>query len=482
MGKSYLTPRGPQGFEKISSSSSSDKAYIRLKSKVHTKPFVHTPFHTSTKHILNKLAIRTKSSKMSNTSSPKRVRRGSDAEERPTKHSRRLSDSDVSASSSRESTEATTGLESSGILDNISPKCSPTTFTQVDRKKYLRRAKINSFAWRRQRKRDLARQVQQNWNEMPNAAQQGMKNLTGTLCYRHSLFQALLHCPKIAHWLRSFHPPQTCFVDKATHCIACQLRSVIKAYWSGKFSDLTQELRTIDKVFRANGWTPGALSGQADPEEQFTWMIGKLNEQLPGPIYAFFDALHNFVLNSSTTCTKCGHVSTNQGETEGILSIELRPRLPNGELSDYLDKYMSYSVTDYKCEKCKDTAEKQRTRLISHSPDVVVVQLKRFDPLGRKDKHPIPFSSTLDLTSYRTASNKTSSKYELSAVVSHLGGTSGGHYRCIAKGEDSCWNIFDDLRKIAAKESQALDAGNGKSWTPYLLFFQRKRKIKSTQT
>ena len=127
MAKSYLTPRGPQGFEKNSPSSSSDKAYIRLKSKVHTKPFVHTPFHTSTKHIPNKLAIRTKSSKMSNTSSPKRVRRGSDAEERPTKHSRRLSDSgmtylflphclktlsdllfsDVSASSSRESTEGT---------------------------------------------------------------------------------------------------------------------------------------------------------------------------------------------------------------------------------------------------------------------------------------------------------------------------------------------------------------------------------------
>jgi ubiquitin C-terminal hydrolase len=199
-------------------------------------------------------------------------------------------------------------------------------------------------------------------------------------------------------------------------------------------------------------------------------------------IYAFFDALHNFVLDSSTTCTNCGHVSTNQGETEGILSIELRPRIPKGDLSNYLDKYMSYSVTDYKCEKCKDTAEKQRTRQISHSPDVVVVQLKRFDPLGRKDNHPIPFSSTLDLTSYRTASNKISSKYELSAVVSHLGGTNGGHYRCIAKGEDKCWNIFDDLRKIGAKESQALDPGNGKSWTPYLLFFQRKRKVKSSHT
>ena len=50
---------------------------------------------------------------------------------------------------------------------------------------------------------------------------------------------------------------------------------------------------------------------------------------------------------------------------------------------------MSCSITDYKCEKCKDTAEKQRTRQISYSPNVVV-QLKRFDPLGRKDKYPVP--------------------------------------------------------------------------------------------
>ena len=50
---------------------------------------------------------------------------------------------------------AITGLESSGILDDISPKCSPTTFTLADRKKYLRRAKILSYAWRNQRRRDL---------------------------------------------------------------------------------------------------------------------------------------------------------------------------------------------------------------------------------------------------------------------------------------------------------------------------------------
>jgi ubiquitin C-terminal hydrolase len=139
---------------------------------------------------------------------------------------------------------------------------------------------------------------------------------------------------------------------------------------------------------------------------------------------------------------------------------------------------LEYVVTEYKCDKCKDKSQKQRSRQISHSPDILIIQLKRFDPLGRKDKHPIPFFSTLDLNSYRTTSNKRDSTYELSAVVSHSGSTGSGHYRCAAKGADKCWNIFDDARVTMVKANQALDPGNGKAygWTPYLLFFQRKRK------
>jgi ubiquitin C-terminal hydrolase len=164
------------------------------------------------------------------------------------------------------------------------------------------------------------------------------------------------------------------------------------------------------------------------------------------------------------------------GETEGVLSIELRPRIKKGELSDYLKKYMSYSVEGYKCDECKETATNRRNRFIAHSPDIVIVQLKRFDPFGQKDKHPIPFSTSLDLNAYRASTNKTNSTYNLSAVVSHAGGTNGGHYRCIAKGKDDSWSIFDDAKVMRAKESQALDPGMGRYWTPYLLFFQRERK------
>jgi hypothetical protein len=84
MAGTHLKSQGPQGFGKFSSSSSSDKAYLRIESKISKKPFVHIPLH-SKKHIPNKLALRIKSSKISTPFPPKRIRRDSDADERPAK-------------------------------------------------------------------------------------------------------------------------------------------------------------------------------------------------------------------------------------------------------------------------------------------------------------------------------------------------------------------------------------------------------------
>jgi ubiquitin C-terminal hydrolase len=185
------------------------------------------------------------------------------------------------------------------------------------------------------------------------------------------------------------------------------------------------------------------------------------------------------VLDASTHCKKCGHVSTNEGEVEGTISVPIQPRIQNGDLSAYLKKYFNDHVFGFKCNKCKDDSKKYRPRHIAHSPDLILIQLKRFNGQGRKDSYPVPFSTTLDLNSYRTPSNRTNSEYELSAVVSHSGTTSSGHYRCAAKGADKCWNIFDDSNVTIAKTAQVTDPGNGKGWTPYLLFYQRvlrKRK------
>jgi hypothetical protein len=50
---------------------------------------------------------------------------------------------------------AKTGLETFGILDNITSKHKPTAFTEADRESYLRRAKNFSHTGANRQKRDL---------------------------------------------------------------------------------------------------------------------------------------------------------------------------------------------------------------------------------------------------------------------------------------------------------------------------------------
>jgi ubiquitin C-terminal hydrolase len=168
-------------------------------------------------------------------------------------------------------------------------------------------------------------------------------------------------------------------------------------------------------------------------------------------------------------------VSTNEEEVEGTISVPIQPRIRDGDLAAYLKKYFNDHVFGFKCNKCKDESKKYRPRHIAHSPDLILIQLKRFNGQGRKDSYPVPFSTTLDLNPYRTLSNRANSTYELSAVVSHSGTSSSGHYRCAAKGANNCWSIFDDSSVTMAKTAEVIKPGTGKSgsWTPYLLFFQR---------
>ena len=86
MGKNYLNSQTLQSFGKLSPSSS-DKVFIRSRTKVH-KPFVRNSLQISQRSHTHKLPFRLRHSKMSSSSSPKRSRRDSNASDRPSKQQR----------------------------------------------------------------------------------------------------------------------------------------------------------------------------------------------------------------------------------------------------------------------------------------------------------------------------------------------------------------------------------------------------------
>ncbi len=188
-------------------------------------------------------------------------------------------------------------------------------------------------------------------------------------------------------------------------------------------------------------------------------------------------AIQEMKLTTGIWCSACrGPSSRPSYLSQFHMGVSLQPRIHDGALEDYIHTNFRDEIpADYKCGKCNGTSQpKERRSKIIHSPDNLVVSLQRYTWDGRKDSHPVRFGATLDLNRYRHKRNIRNTTYELSAVVSHIGGVDGGHYRCVAKGPDGKWNIFDDESVTPTTESQATNPGAGRGgWTPYILFYER---------
>ena len=155
-------------------------------------------------------------------------------------------------------------------------------------------------------------------------------------------------------------------------------------------------------------------------------------------------------------------------------SIALSPKIPKGSVSDYLEKYINETVEGYRCEGCKEVGDVRKYQEISLAPEILVIQLKRFDHDRRKDNSAVTIPHTLDLNKYREAGNRSNLKYELKAVIKHSGTSDFGHYICSAVGPDGNWYTFDDQKKTASTPLAA--TGEKSRFTPYIIYFQRKRK------
>jgi ubiquitin C-terminal hydrolase len=182
------------------------------------------------------------------------------------------------------------------------------------------------------------------------------------------------------------------------------------------------------------------------------------------------------IIDSLVTCNKCGHVSKKKNNVERLLSLPIQPKTKEGTIEACLERYMIEKVHDYKCAKCDDKSIKHRVQHIIHTPEVLVIQLKRFKYDGNKDCLPVKFGPTLSLARYCANPRMGHLNYELTAVIKHAGGLTSGHYRCVAKDSDSSWHDFDDSKMYEADIGEATDPGRERCnpWTPYIIFYRRQ--------
>ncbi|KAL8809635.1 MAG: hypothetical protein Q9223_007896, partial [Gallowayella weberi] len=290
---------------------------------------------------------------------------------------------------------------------------------------YARRLRLEAKARLLGKKDQEARQSLKGYADLAASSQGGMANVTGVACYRNSLLQAILHTPALSTWLLA---PKACTVSKGA-CVSCDLHSIAKSYWSKTLT--AAQLKSTQSIYQNMGWDRGGPS-QQDPDEQYRWMLSRMEFEMPTRPSRPFKEAQELRLISTLRCNTCG-ARSKQATSEASISLVVLPKIQGGDLKAYISRYMEESL-EWRCERCQVSApDNRRSLALQSSPEVLLVQLKCFDDYGRKvSVRGLDYESELDLNDFRAPSNKVHSVYALHAIVAHAGDCGGGHYICSA--------------------------------------------------
>uniref|UniRef100_A0A6B2L134 ubiquitinyl hydrolase 1 n=1 Tax=Arcella intermedia TaxID=1963864 RepID=A0A6B2L134_9EUKA len=133
------------------------------------------------------------------------------------------------------------------------------------------------------------------------------------------------------------------------------------------------------------------------------------------------------------------------------------------------------------CSKCKQFQQATKKFDLFHIPDILVIQMKRFQ-FFRTHRNKIttfvdfPING-LDLTPYElnVHPQRSPAIYDLYAVSNHSGSLGGGHYTaCALNPHLNKWYYFNDSSVLECSEDDVV------SPEAYVLFYKRREVIKNT--
>ncbi|KAL4365920.1 hypothetical protein AHAS_Ahas07G0154300 [Arachis hypogaea] len=175
-------------------------------------------------------------------------------------------------------------------------------------------------------------------------------------------------------------------------------------------------------------------------------------------------------LQSQVKCLCCGYESNKVDE---IMDISLDVFHSNS-LRDSMQKFFRPEVLDgnnkYKCDSCKKLVPAKKQMSILQAPNILVIQLKRFEGiLGGKIDKAVAFEEVLLLSSFMCkASQDPLPEYKLFGTIVHSGySPESGHYYAYIKDAMGRWYCCDDSCVTVASLQEVL------SEKVYILFFSR---------
>ena len=156
------------------------------------------------------------------------------------------------------------------------------------------------------------------------------------------------------------------------------------------------------------------------------------------------------------------------------LSIPLSLASSRGQISinDCFEEYCRPELLDgdnkWYNDKTKQKEDVFKQHLFWSLPEVLIVDLKRFNKNGTKIQVPLQLDMNLSMSPYMIGYNKDDTDYELYGVCNHSGSCSGGHYTAHIKCSDNKWYLFNDTIVSEDKKFSGRDNVLG-----YTLFYKK---------
>ncbi|KDP30514.1 hypothetical protein JCGZ_16692 [Jatropha curcas] len=332
-------------------------------------------------------------------------------------------------------------------------------------------------------------QLQMSWQpsllsqKRKNGPPLGLKNL-GNSCYLNSVLQCLTYTPPLANFCLRLQHSSFCDSvsngDRKRECPFCILeKRIVRSLSLDQTLDAPSKIQSCLKIF-AEHFRGGR---QEDAHEFLRYVIDachntclrlmklrrKGNDSASGS-NSVVKEIFGGTLQSQVKCLSCNSESNKVDE---IMDISLDV-LHSNSLREAMQKFFQPEILDgsnkYRCENCKKLVTARKQMSILQAPNILVIQLKRFEGIfGGKIDKAIAFEEVLVLSSFMCkGSQDPRPEYNLFGTIVHSGySPESGHYYSYIKDAMGRWYCCNDSFVTLSTLQDVL------SEKVYILFFCR---------
>eukprot|EP00158_Paraphelidium_tribonemae_P005829 Partr_v1_DN27544_c0_g1_i2_m30446 putative ubiquitin carboxyl-terminal hydrolase len=292
-------------------------------------------------------------------------------------------------------------------------------------------------------------------------------NNRGNTCFLNSVLQCLVYTPPMANFFLLNDHRQSC--RNSGFCAACGMADIVRMCHKknhGHRSAITPNmfvtrLHVIAKTMKAGR--------QEDSHEFMRFLIESVGKGfMKSSAFDPTKAMFGFELESTVTCYSCKKASKHRDPAMD-LSLDIKN-------CDSVEKaFKLFSKPDilsgknrYNCEHCKKPRDAAKHMNIATAPNVLCIQLKRFEftaygqqKLNRFVSYPEYLNMPLG-----SGSQMSTSRYQLYGVLVHSGNSNrSGHYYAFVRSPANMWYCMNDSDVTQVKSSQVLKQ------SAYMLFY-----------